>query len=427
MSKLIITGPKNLNGELDIYGAKNSVLAIMAASIINGGKNTIRNCPNLSDVRSTFDILKNLGCKVSYDARKRVAIIDSTNIDDFCIHEKLMREMRSSVVFLGSIVARCRKAIISYPGGCELGPRPIDLHLKAFKQLGVIINESHGYIKCELDKIKPQTIHLSFPSVGATENVMLLASVSDVEVTIDNAAREPEIIDLQNYLNKMGASIKGAGTEVISIKGVKDFKDVDHKIIPDRIVTSTYLCAVANCGGEVTLNNVEFSHIQSIVSLLSECGCEIGCVSDKITIKCKKRLNSAATIKTMPYPGFPTDVQAIAMAAFSKAKGTTVFVENMFENRFKQVEELIRMGADITVDGRVAVVRGTDKHFGASVKAADLRGGAALVVAGLGAYGITEISNIQHIDRGYEKIEDEFSKLGAEISRIGSSPAIVKN
>jgi UDP-N-acetylglucosamine 1-carboxyvinyltransferase len=329
-----------------------------------------------------------------------------------------MREMRSSIIFLGAIISRCRKATISMPGGCELGPRPIDLHLKAFRRLGISIDESHGYICCCVDNITCDDIHLDFPSVGATENIMLVAALAKGDTTISNAAKEPEIVDLQNFLNKMGAKISGAGTGVITIEGVDSLGDVEYKVIPDRIVAASYLSAAAITGGSITVNNVIPSHIQSVCSVLKECGCKISQDKHKITIEAPPRPCPVDFIRTLPYPGFPTDAQSPIMAVLSVASGTSIIAENMFENRFKHVTELNRMGADITVDGRIAVIRGVPVLSGAKITATDLRGAAALVIAGLNAEGTTHVEGIHHLDRGYEGFDGQLRKLGAQIKRV---------
>ncbi len=416
MKRIAISGGKKLNGEVRCQGSKNAALPILAATVLNPNECELTNCPDLKDVRSALKIVTHLGGKTAYS--DYTATINAANIHKFEIGEELMASMRSSVLFLGPMLSRLKQAVISYPGGCSIGLRPIDLHIKAFRQMGVSVEEIGGKIYCKAEKIIPTRINLIFPSVGATENIMLLAAVSEGETVILNAAREPEICDLQNFLNSMGAKISGAGTETIRILGVEKLKEVKYNIMSDRIFAATCLCAVASCGGDVVLRNVNPDHISLILSMLAGAGCSISSGRDYIRIRCNERLRGLGKIMTSPYPGFPTDAQALFMSALSAADGTTVFVENIFESRYKHVPELIKMGADIIVDGRLAAVTGCNYIQGASVEAQDLRGGAALVIAGLSAIGDTVISGVSHIDRGYEHIEDTFSQLGASIKRI---------
>jgi len=415
MSKLVIAGGNKLEGTIQVNGAKNAVLPILAATVLNGGISVINDCPDLKDVSATIDILEFLGCKVTRQGR--TITVDSSSVKNNYIPDHMMREMRSSIIFLGAIVSRMGKAIISYPGGCEIGPRPIDLHLKSLKQLGIKIRESHGYIYCNTDKVTSGDIHLDFPSVGATENIMLAAVMAEGTTIIRNAAREPEIIDLQDCLNKMGANIKGAGTSVITIEGVSKLHNVEHTVIPDRIVACTYLTAAAITGGTVEVTNVNPEHIQAVLSAFKECGCKIYTGNDSVVLTREYPIQPIDMIRTLPYPGFPTDMQAPIMSLLTLAKGTSIITETIFENRFKHVEELRRMGADIKVDGRVAVIKGVERLMGAAVNSMDLRGGAALVLAGLAAEQITEIRGVHHIDRGYEKLEEKLSMLGADIIR----------
>ena len=415
MDKLVIEGGKTLEGEARVHGAKNAVLPILAATVLNSGKNVIHGCPDLKDVRSSINILRHLGCGVHREGD--TLIVDSAGITNCEIPEGLMHEMRSSVIFLGAILARFGRAVTSLPGGCELGPRPIDLHLKAFRQLGISIEEEHGYIKCHCDRIVPTAIHLDFPSVGATENIMLAASLTEGTTLITNAAKEPEIIDLQNYLNCMGAKIDGAGTSVVQIEGVKRLGDAEHTVIPDRIVAATYLSCGAAAGGTLELTNVVPAHMEAVLSVAEQYGAKLYISEDRIVQVAPKRLTPVKMIRTQPHPGFPTDAQSPLMAALTLARGTSIFVENIFESRYKHVYELCRMGADITVDGRLAVVRGVAELSGANVCAMDLRGGAALVVAGLAAQGRTTITDVYHIDRGYENLEKTLSGIGAVIKR----------
>ncbi|MBO4941394.1 MAG: UDP-N-acetylglucosamine 1-carboxyvinyltransferase [Clostridia bacterium] len=415
MSKIIICGGRKLDGEVNVQGSKNAVLPILAATILNEEECVVHNCPDLADTRSGFEIIRQLGGKVSFC--DHTAVIKTENMKRHEISGELMCSMRSSVLFLGPIISRCGQAVISYPGGCAIGLRPIDLHLKAFKELGVKIEEVGGYIYCKADRIRPATVNLLFPSVGATENIMLLATVSRGETMIVNAAREPEIVDLQNFLNRMGAKISGAGTEIIRIIGVEKLKKVEYNIISDRIFATTCACAAACCGGDVVLRNMEPEHIRLIISMLKDSGCKVVSGENHVRIQNSERLLGLGKIMTSPYPGFPTDAQALFMSALATADGTTVFVENIFESRYKHVAELIKMGADIIVDGRLAAVTGCNYIQGAKICAGDLRGGAALVIAGLSAIGDTEITGIEHIDRGYERIENVFSALGASIKR----------
>ena len=417
MDTLEIKGDRRLSGELRVQGAKNSVLPILAAAFLPEGECVIHNCPDLKDVKAGIKILENLGCKCIYNAQEKVVTVDTQGAKNYEIPENLMCEMRSSVMFLGAILSKMRKAKISYPGGCELGPRPINLHLKAFRQLGVEIEEYNGYIYCQLDKVKPGIVNLQIPSVGATENIMLLCAVSDGETVIQNAACEPEIEDLQNFLCSMGADIEGAGSSQIVIKGVKKLIPSEYQVIPDRIAATTYICAAACCGGDILLNDVCINHISQQLSMLKDSGLGIDTDGDGLRIKAKNRISALKLIKTSPYPGFPTDAQALFMASMATADGTTIFVENIFESRYKHVSELLKMGADLIVDGRLAAVTGCNYLQGAKLVAEDLRGGAALVIAGMSAIGDTEITGIEHIDRGYENIETVFSELGASVKR----------
>lgn len=361
---------------------------------------------------ATLEILQLLGAKVTKKNSK--IIIDSQNIKLQEIPDELMRKMRSSVILAGAILGRFRKAKFSYPGGCDIGTRPIDLHLKGFEKLGINIEESGGFINCYADKIVGSDIHLDFPSVGATENIILASIFAEGETIITNAAMEPEIVDLQDFLNRMGAKVEGAGTTAIRIKGVKNLKNVSYNIMPDRIEAGTMLCMAAATGGEVVLNDVRIEHISPIIHKLEETGNKIFVERNKMILEGTKRLK-AVDIKTMPYPGFPTDMQSVFVSMLCTAKGTSMMVENIFENRYKYVNELGRMGAKITIEGKVAIIKGVRKLTAAEVTSTDLRGGAALVAAALVAKGNSQINNIEHILRGYENLDKKLNKLGAYV------------
>lgn len=359
---------------------------------------------------ATLEILQLLGAKVTKKNSK--IIIDSQNIRLQEIPDELMRKMRSSVILAGAILGRFRKAKFSYPGGCDIGTRPIDLHLKGFEKLGINIEESGGFINCYADKIVGSNIHLDFPSVGATENIILASIFAEGETVITNAAMEPEIVDLQDFLNRMGAKVEGAGTTAIRIKGVKNLKSVSYNIMPDRIEAGTMLCMAAATGGKIVLNDVRIEHISPIIHKLEEAGNKIFVEKNKMILEGAKRLK-AVDIKTMPYPGFPTDMQSVFVSMLCTAKGTSMMVENIFENRYKYVNELGRMGAKITIEGKVAIIKGVRKLTAAEVTSTDLRGGAALVAAALVARGNSQINNIEHILRGYENLDKKLNKLGA--------------
>lgn len=414
MSSYIIEGGRKLEGIAKVSGSKNASLPIIAASILNGKQSKLYNVPNIHDIQITFKILKLLGCKVKRSNDK--IIIDSSNITSHEIPYLLMREMRSSVIMAGAIVGRFKNAVFSYPGGCEIGARPIDLHLNGFKKLGINIEEEGGFIRCSCDTIKGAEIHLDFPSVGATENLMLASVYAEGETVITNAAMEPEIVDLQNYLNRMGAKVEGAGTNIVRIKGVKTLKEVSYTVMPDRIEAGTLLCSSAITGGMLELQNVIPEHISPILSKLEECGCKLETKKDKVVLQAPRKLQSTE-IKTMPYPGFPTDMQSIFGATLTVAKGTSVIIENIFENRYKYINELIRMGAKITVEGKMAIIKGVRRLSGAEVFATDLRGGAAMVIAGLQAKNKTKVNNIEYILRGYEDLDKKLNALGAKITR----------
>lgn len=418
MPKLVIEGGKSLRGEIKLQGAKNSVLPILAATILSEEESVIQNCPNLSDVAITIEILNFLGCKTRFDGENLV--INPANLNKTSIPESYMRKMRSSIIFLGALVSRMGIAEISLPGGCELGPRPLDLHFSGLRQLGMIFEESHGKIRCNLGRrLLGNNIALSFPSVGATENLILAAVKSKGVTTITNAAREPEIQDLANYLNKCGAKITGAGEGIIKIEGVERLHGAKYKIIPDRIAAITYMTAAAVTSGDILIKKINLEHLNSVIPIFEESGCMIEIFNkENLRLIAPERLLSSAAIRTMPYPGFPTDAQPPIMAMLSVAEGSSMIIENIFESRYKHVGELLRLGADIKVEGRTALVNGVKGLSGAEVKAMDLRGAAALVVAGLCAEGTTKISGLRHIDRGYEDIEGTLSKLGANIKRV---------
>lgn len=417
MSKFIVNGKNPLLGEITLQGAKNSVLPILAATVLADGECIIHNCPRLRDVDKTDLVLKRLGCSVRREGN--TVIVNPSHLCGCQIKEDLMREMRSSIIFLGAIVSKCSKAIVSMPGGCPIGLRPIDLHLKGLKALGVEIKEEHGYIYCTADKLTGTNIHLDFPSVGATENIMLASVYAEGETTISNAALEPEIIDLANFLNKMGAKISGAGTGYIHIKGVeKPLHGAEHTVIPDRIAAATYLAAAAATEGEIFLRNVAPKHMGAMLHILKEMGLYIKSGENTIHLKHKGSLKAIHHLRTMPYPGFPTDIQSPFMVLSTLANGSSVFTETIFENRFRHVDELVRMGADIKVEGRSAVVRGVKSLSGANVMAQELRGGAALVIAALAAEGRSEIEGIEFIDRGYEAMEKYLAQCGADIVRV---------
>lgn len=412
MASYIVEGGERLEGEVNVSGSKNASLPIIAASLLSGKTTTLYNVPDIYDTKTTLEILKILGCTVTKKNGK--IIIDSKNIKSQEIPNELMRKMRSSVILAGAILGRFKHAIFSYPGGCDIGTRPIDLHLKGFEKLGVKIEEGSGYIECSCDKIIGNNIQLDFPSVGATENIILASVFAEGETIITNSAMEPEIIDLQNFLNKMGAKVEGAGTNVIKITGVKNLKNVSYNIMPDRIEAGTLLCMGAITGGEIILNNAKQEHITPIIHKLEDAGTKIILEKNRIILKAPKKLK-AMDIKTMPYPGFPTDMQSVFVSIQTVAKGTSMMVENIFENRYKYVNELTRMGAEITVEGKIAIIKGVRKLLGTEVNSTDLRGGAALVTAALVAKGNSKINNIEHILRGYENLDKKLKSLGANI------------
>ncbi len=415
MSKFVIKGGKRIEGEVSISGSKNSALPIIAACVLNGGKTNLYNVPNIRDTRGMFEILEDLGCTVKKKGKK--ICIDSSNINKFEIDSNLMNKMRSSVIIVGAILARFGEASFSYPGGCEIGARPIDLHIKGFKNLGINIDESTGYIIGKCDRIKTSNIQLDFPSVGATENLILASVFSEGETVIRNAAMEPEIEDLQNFLNKMGAIVSGGGTSIVKIKGVKKLKEISYTIMPDRIETGTFLAYTAMTGGNIEVYNCNSEHISPVLAKLEESGCKIYNEKSKISLIAPKRLKGIE-LKTLPYPGFPTDMQSVFLSMLTVAKGTSTVTENIFENRFKCVPELSKMGAKISVLGSSCVIKGARKLIGTTVKATDLRGGAALIGAGIKAKGETIVENIDLVERGYDNIELKLRNLNVDIVKI---------
>lgn len=415
MSVWHIAGGNRLSGSVTVQGAKNAVLPIMAASVLAPGETELLNVPTLRDVNTTIRILRGLGCSVEREGD--AVYIDSRPMSRSEIPHSLMRELRSSVIFLGALLARCGHARLSMPGGCELGPRPIDLHLMALRALGAEIDERGGDLICSAQSgLHGAGIALPMPSVGATENAMLAACAAEGETVIMNAAREPEITELQTFLQTLGADVTGAGSATVRVRGKKlePFR-VGHRIMPDRIVSSTLLCACAAAGGDVELRAVEPRHFSTVLHSLSECGCDIMSNSSSVRLRSGGNLKAPMPVITGPYPGFPTDAQPLMLAACLKARGTSVFVENVFQNRFRFTEELQRLGARIHTEGRVAVVTGVEVLHGAPTVATDLRGGAALIIAALSAEGETDILDSGHVERGYESFDERLAALGADI------------
>lgn len=419
MERLIVKGGNRLVGTVKTSGAKNAVLPIIAASILGTSPSRLDEIPALEDVRTICAVLKCLGIKV--DASEPHTLkIDSREITSCEAPYELVRSMRASFLVMGPLLARKGYARISQPGGCAIGTRPIDLHLKGFEALGVKIEQGHGYIEASAPEGMTGTnIYLDFPSVGATENIMMAAAMANGTTVLENPAEEPEIVDLANYLNQMGARVRGAGTNVITIEGVSELHGVQHSVIPDRIEAGTYMIAAAMTGGDVIIENVLPEHQKPLIAKLREAGALVEEDIDRIHVVGSGKLK-AVDIKTLPYPGFPTDMQAQMMAMLSVAEGRSKITETVFENRFMHVVELNRMGANITTEGRSAVITGPAHLTGCTVRATDLRAGAAMILAGLVAEGATEICDIYHIDRGYEEIAAKLTRLGADIKRVGT-------
>lgn len=416
MNALRIHGGRRLTGEWRVHSAKNAVLPIMAASILTEEATRLEGCPELVDVAYMADILRTLGCRIH--SGDGALTIDPQGLNRHEMPDALAKKIRSSIFLLGSILARFRKATVTFPGGCEIGLRPIDLHLSGLRQLGVDVREEGGLIRCDGRHMRAGTVHFDYPSVGATENVMMAAVLLKDRTVLSNVAREPEIVDLQNLLNAMGARISGAGTHTVTVEGVERLHGVSYQPMPDRIVAGTLLAAAAATGGDVRLTNVPSRDLYAVFTKLREMGCEIDEEESAARLRAPQRLTAFQQLQTQPHPGFPTDMQAQMLALAAMAKGTSVVVENVFENRFAHAGDLNRMGANVLVNGRTAVVQGVEALYGAHVTARDLRGGAALVIAGLAAHGETLVERAGLIDRGYERLEEMLNALGADICRV---------
>ncbi len=418
MPKLIVTEANPLKGIVRVSGAKNSVLPIIAASLLGDRESVIEEIPYLSDVKVMCDLLESFGASVEFSDNKTRLRINSNLIDNTTAPYELVNKMRASVLVMGPLLARMGVAKISLPGGCAIGSRPVDLHLKGFAAMGAEISQGHGYIEARVNgRLRGSKIYLDFPSVGATENIMMAAALADGQTIIENAAIEPEIVDLATYLTTMGADIKGAGTDTIKINGVTNLTGATHAVIPDRIEAGTFMVAAAITGGDVRIENIVADHLKPITAKLREAGVEVSEELSSLHIKSHGNIKPI-DIKTHPYPGFPTDMQAQMTSLMTRAEGTSMVIETIFENRFMHLAELKRMGANIKIEGRSAIIEGKPKLTGAKVRATDLRAGAALILAGLTAEGITEIVDIEHIERGYVNIHEKLKGLGANIERV---------
>jgi len=413
MSSYIIKGGKKLYGEVKLQGAKNAALPIMAACVLNNTENILYNVPKIKDVSIMIKILRSIGCKVIENGD--CLIIDSSTINSVEVSEQLVRKMRSSIMVMGALLSKHNETRFSYPGGCDIGLRPIDIHLKGLRALGAEITEEHGYIVCTCSSLKGTNILLDYPSVGATENIMLAAVYAEGVTSISNAAKEPEIVDLQEFLNHMGARVYGAGTNTIYVEGVKHLSKAEYKIMSDRIVAGTYLCAVNTTGGKVFIQDGTLDNIKAVYYKLIETGCEIKQYSDGLMVKSNGNIQAIDTLITLPYPGFPTDLQPVFTAMLTYAKGSSIINETIFESRYKFATQLIRMGANIKIEGRLAIITGMDHLSSATLYSPDLRGGAALCVAALRADGESRLEDVEYIERGYENFVDNFTKIGASI------------
>lgn len=418
MGKFIVRGDRPLNGCVQIQGSKNAVLPILAASILNKGTCKLNNCPNLRDVNVAMEILNTVGSETTF--QDNTVLTSCKEIKETVVPNHLATEMRSSIIFLGPMLARCKEISISYPGGCEIGPRPIDLHIKALKKMGAeIIFANEGILCCKAKELIGCELNLDYPSVGATENIMLAAVYAKGRTIINNPAKEPEIISLQSFLKAMGVSVYGAGSGRIVVEGGNDIAcDMEFDIIPDRIEAGTMMAAAAITGSEIVLQNITPGYIRPIILKMSEAGCQINEWEDGLRITAPKQLKSVDVIRTSPYPGFPTDMQPQMVSMLSIARGTSIVIETVFDNRFGFIEELKKMGADIIIEGRTAVIKGVPGLSGSYVKSKDLRGGAALILAGLVAKGETVVDGAVHIERGYDKIEEKLRSVGADIIKI---------
>ena len=414
--KLIISGGNRLQGTVKIDGAKNSALSIMAATLLTKDACILRNVPRLTDVDIMAKVIRKLGVKVEWKEDNSL-YIDSDNFNNYKAPYELVKMMRGSILVMGPLLARLKRAKISLPGGCAIGARPVDYHLKGFEALGAQVEMERGYIEAKVDKLKGDDIYLDFPSLGATENIMMAACLAEGLTTIENAAKDPEVVELGHFLNKMGAKVEGLGTDLIEIEGVKKLHGVDYTIIPDRIEAGTYMIAAAITGGNVLIESADPLLLKPLVVKLEEAGVQIELEKNLIKVTGPDRVK-AVDIKTLPFPGFPTDMQPQFMALSCIAKGTSVITETVFEKRFVHIGDLKRMGADIKVEGHSAIIKGVEKLSAAPVMASDLRGGAALVLAGLVAEGTTELSRIYHLDRGYVNLEEKLTSLGANIKRV---------
>ncbi|WP_270942632.1 UDP-N-acetylglucosamine 1-carboxyvinyltransferase [Romboutsia lituseburensis] len=416
MPKILVKKSNPLKGSVKIDGAKNAVLPIIAATLLANGKSTLRGVPNLRDVHVISDLLRHVGAEVEY--KDNTLTVDASNITTCEAPYELVRKMRASFLVMGPLLARFKHTKISMPGGCAIGTRPIDLHLKGFKYLGATVEMDHGFVEATTKKLTGAKLYLDFPSVGATENIMMAAALAEGTTIIENAAEEPEIVDLANFLNEMGANIKGAGTNTIKIQGVKELKGAEHNVIPDRIEAATYMVAAAMTKGDIVIENVIMEHLKPVVAKLKEAGCEIIEMENDSVRVIGPEVLKPIDIKTLPHPGFPTDVQAQFMAMLTIANGSGVVTETVFENRFMHVAEFNRMGANIKIEGKSAVVNGVNKLHGAKVNATDLRAGAALILCGLIAEGETQIGEIYHIQRGYVDIDKKITALGGNIKIV---------
>lgn len=414
--KLIISGGKRLQGTVKIDGAKNSSLSIMAATLLTKDVCILRNVPRLTDVETMSDVIRKLGVKVEWKEENSL-YIDSDDFNNYEAPYELVKMMRASILVMGPLLARLKRAKISLPGGCAIGARPVDYHLKGFEALGAQVEVEKGYIEAKVNTLKGVEIYLDFPSLGATENIMMAACLAEGVTTIENAAKDPEVVELGHFLNKMGAKVEGLGTDLIKIEGVKKLHGVDYTIIPDRIEAGTYMIAAAITGGDVLIEKADLLLLKPLIVKLEEAGVRIELEKNLIKVIGPDRVK-AVDIKTLPFPGFPTDMQPQFMALCCVARGTSVITETVFEKRFAHIGDLIRMGADIKVEGRSAIIKGVKTLSAAPVMASDLRGGAALILAGLIAEGTTELSRIYHLDRGYAKLEEKLNALGADIKRV---------